>query len=118
MQAVTMNNLIKGKEYWMECFTHDDEKQLVPHKKRYKMIAKFDKYIDTAYGSVFASFTNFREIKFKVNKDYGYTVSLDNYYWTFYEILENKVQKDMEIRAYNTILRQKVKDEYFEYRAF
>ena len=118
MQEVTMENLIQGKEYWMECFRHDDEKQLVPFNYRYKLIAKFDKCIDTAYGSTVASFTNFREIKFKDNKNYGYSVSLNNYYWKFYEILKNKVQKDMEIRAYNTILQQKIRDEYFEYSAF
>ena len=118
MQEVTMENLIPGKEYWIECFRHDDKKQLVPFQNRYKMIATFDKYTDTSYGSTLAGFTNFREIKFKENKNYGYSVSLNSYYWKFYEVLKNKVQKDMEIRAYKTILEEKVHDEYFEYTAF
>ena len=118
MQEVRMENLIPGKEYWMECFTYDDQRQLVPHHCRYKMIAKFDKCIDSVYGSTSASFINFREIKFKDNKTYGYEVNLNNYYWKFYEVLKNKVQKDMEIRAYKTILQQKIRDEYFEYRIF
>lgn len=118
MQEVRMENLIPGKEYWMECFTYDDEKKLVPHVCRYKMIAKFDKLIDSEYGSTSAGFTNFREIKFKDNKTDGYNVKLNNHYWTFYEILKNKVQKDMEIRAYKTILEQQIRDEYFEYSIF
>lgn len=118
MQEVKMENLNPGKEYWMECFTHDDERQLVPHYCRYKMIAKFDKCIDSEYGSMSAGFTNFREIKFKDNKTCGYDVKLNNYYWKFYEVLKNKVQKDMENRAYKTILQKKISDEYFEYAAF
>ena len=118
MQEVTMENLIRGKEYWMECFRLDEEKQLVPFHCRYKIIAKFDKCIDTSFGSTVASFTNFREIKFKDNKDDGYTISLNRYYWKFYEILKNNVQRDMESRAYKTILQQIIRDEYFEYCAF
>ena len=118
MHEVTMENLIHGKEYWMECFRHDEEKQLVPFNCRYKTIAKFDKCIDTSFGTTVASFTNFREIKCKDNKDHGYSVSLNSYYWKFYEVLKNKVQKDMEIRAYKTILEEKIRDEYFEYCAF
>ena len=114
-----MENLIQGKEYWMECFNYNEEGQLVPHHYRYKMIATFDKcIIDSEYGSTSAGFTNFREIKFKANKTYGYAVKLNNYYWRFYEVLKNKVQTDMEIRAYKTILQQIIRDEYFEYSAF
>ena len=118
MQEVTMENLIQGKEYWMECFNYNEEGQLVPHTYRYKMIAKFDKCIDSEYGSTSAGFTNFREIKFKDNKTYGYDVKLNNYYWRFYEVLKNKVQKDMENRAYKTILEEKIRDEYFDYKIF
>jgi len=118
MQEVTMENLIPGKEYWMECFTYNEEGQFVPHRYRYKMIAKFDKCIYSQYGSTSAGFTNFREIKFKDNKTDGYAVNLNNYYWRFYEVLKNKVQKDMENRAYKTILEEKIRDEYFEYTAF
>ena len=118
MQEVTMENLIQGKEYWMECFTYNEEGQFVPHIYRYKMIAKFDKCIHSEYGSTSAGFKNFREIKFKDNKTYGYDVKLNNYYWRFYEVLKNKVQKDMENRAYKTILEEKIRDEYFDYNIF
>lgn len=113
MQEVIMENLIQGKEYWMECFNYNEEGQFVPHTYRYKMIAKFDKCIDSKYGSVSAGFTNFREIKFKDNKTYGYGVKLNNYYWRFYETVKNKVQNDMESRAQYMILRKIIKDEYY-----
>ena len=118
MQEVKLENLIQGKEYWLECFTNDYERQLVSHNPPYKMIAKFDVCVVTEYNCTVARFTNFRDIKLKHDKNLGYSVLLNNHYWKFYEIIKNKVQRDMENRAYNTLLRQKVTDEYFEYCAF
>ena len=118
MQEVTMENLIHGREYWMEGFTLNAEEQLVSHNPIYRRIAKYDVTLETNYGLTVAKFTNFRDIKFKDSKDRGYTVTLDYHFWKFYEILEKKVQRDMENRAYNIVIRQKVPDEYFEYRAF
>jgi hypothetical protein len=31
MQQVTKENLIPGKEYYLECFTQDDNKNFVKH---------------------------------------------------------------------------------------
>lgn len=119
MQEVTLENLIQGKEYWMECFSVNNENQFLPYRRRYKMIARFDKYVHTAYDDTTnIYFTNFRTIKYRNNKNYGYDVTLSDYCWKFYEILKEKVQKDMESRAYDMVLRQKIRDEYFEYCAF
>lgn len=115
MKEVIMENLIKGKEYWMECFTNNDERQFVSHKPPYKMIATFDKCFITENNFKVARFTNFRKIKFKSDKDNGYTVTLDNYYWKYYETVKNKVQDDMESRACNMILQKVIKDEYYKY---
>lgn len=115
MQEVKIADLIQGNEYWMECFTNNDEQQLVPHKKRYKMIAKYDTCSVTKNGLTLANFTNFREIKYKNFKDYGYTVSLNNYYWKFYKTVKNKMQDNMESRAHNTILQRVIRDEYYKY---
>jgi hypothetical protein len=115
MQEVKLDDLIQGREYWLECFTNDDERQLVSHNPPYKMIARFDKLIHTKYDSTVAGFTNFRDIKFKNDTNIGYSVALNNYYWKFYEIIKNKVQDDMEKRAHDKILRQVIRDEYYKY---
>ena len=116
MQEVTMENLIQGKEYWMEGFTLDYERRLVSHYKPYKMIAKFQKIVVRGdYNSTYAEFTNFRQIKYKDNKDDGYNVSLNDYYWKFYEIIREKVHHDMESRALKKILTNIIKDEYYTY---
>ena len=116
MQQITKENLICGKEYYLECFTHDEESNFVPHVPRYKMIARFEKLHEpnqeVVPGYTHAWFTNFRPIKYKKCKDYGYPVHL-NEFWNFYEIIEDNVQRDMEKRAYNMILRQVIEDEYF-----
>ena len=43
MQEIKKENLIPGKEYYLEAFTTDDNDNFVRHSPRYKMIAKFDK---------------------------------------------------------------------------
>lgn len=114
MQEITKENLIHGKEYYLEAFTTDENDNFVRHSPRYKMIAKFDKIHapNIISGYKFSYFTNFREISCKNKKNCGYDVRLNNF-WRFYEIIEDKVQSDMERRSYNIILQKIVKDEYF-----
>lgn len=114
MQEIKKENLIPGKEYYLEAFTTDDNDNFVRHSPRYKMIAKFDKIHapNSITGYMFSYFTNFREITYKNYKNYGYDVRLNNF-WRFYEIIEDKVQTNMERRAYNMVLQKVIKDEYF-----
>lgn len=115
MQEVKFENLIKGKEYWMECFTCNDKQQLIPHNPPYKQIAKYDTHVITDFSSTVGKFLNFRDIKFKDDKNRGYTVTLNNYYWKFYETVKQKVQDNMENRAINIILKRVIRDEYYKY---
>lgn len=108
MQEVPRENLIPGKEYYLQCF---EESCLPPHKP-YKMLAKFKNLAPSERNFVWACFSNFRSIKCKNKPNYGYDVEL-NLSWRFYEINSHKVQKNMENRAYNMVLLQIVKDEYF-----
>lgn len=120
MIEVTKENLVPGKEYFMECFTHDKNENLVSNDPPYKMIARFDKLIPSLvfinhplyYNYKHSRFNNFRRIEYKCDKNMGYDVQLNDL-WRFYEISENNVQRDMEIRAYDTILKNVIKDEYF-----
>ena len=59
-------------------------------------------------------FNNFRNIKNKHYKSLGYDVQL-NSLWRFYEIIEDKIQNDMESRAIAKVLKQVTGDEYFRY---
>ena len=114
MQEVDRENLVPGKEYYMQCF----ERSCVPPNKPYKMIAKFEKLVDTdpeytAFPWQWARFTKFRNLKHKNDPTYGRCVQL-NLAWRFYEITRDKVQKNMENRAYNQILLDLIGDEYFK----
>jgi hypothetical protein len=108
MQEVQREHLIPGKEYYLQSF---EESCLPPHKP-YKMIARFNKLAPSERDFLWACFSNFRNIKCKNKKNYGYNVEL-NLCWRFYEISSNTVQKNMEKRAYNMVLLQIVNDEYF-----
>jgi hypothetical protein len=113
MQEVKKDNLIRGKEYYIECLTTDKNNQFITHNPPYKMIARFDKLdiVGRESNYLFAYFENFRKIEFKKDKNLGYDVQL-NIFWRFYEIIEDKIQSDMERRAYNMVLQEVVKDEY------
>lgn len=116
MQEISKENLIPGKEYYIECLTSGKTNDtMVPCNPIYKMIAKFEK-LDTIDPTIsdyrFSYFTNFRKIKYKKNKNLGYRVYL-NTFWKFYEIIEDKIQDSMERRSYNMVLQKIVKDEYF-----
>jgi hypothetical protein len=110
MQEILRENLIPGKEYYLQSF---EESCLPPHKS-YKMIAKFEK-LKQAIDWEWACFTNFRKIENRNNPapTCGYCVEL-NLCWRFYEIAQHKVQKNMENRAYNMVLLDLIQDEYFK----
>ena len=115
MLELNKEQLIKGKEYYLECLTYaNDNITLIPLEPPYKMIARFDR-LDYKYTTYpYACFNNFRNIKNKDYKSLGYDVQL-NSLWRFYEIIEDKVQNDMENRAITKVLKQVTGDEYFIY---
>lgn len=108
MQEVLRDNLVFGKEYYLQCV---EESCLHPNKP-YKMIAKFTCLTQLAIDFKWACFSNFRKIENKKYKTVGYNVEL-NGNWRFYEIAKHRVQKNMEIRAYNIVLLDLIGDEYF-----
>jgi len=103
MQEVPREDLVPGKEYYIENTLY-----------RLKRIAKFDKLLIYDGGSKWwACFNNVREIKYKNYPTHGYS-SIMGYNCKFYEIASSEVQKNMENRAYNRVLLDLVKDEYFK----
>jgi hypothetical protein len=116
MKEVFKKDLVPGKEYYMECFTSNENSVLILNNPPYKMIAKFQKLCNPSF--IFpdyqhSCFTNFRKIQYKDKKTFGYYVELNDL-WKFYEIIEYKVQQDMEKRATDAVLQQILKDEYFK----
>ena len=110
MQEVKKENLVHGKEYYLQNF---DSTHLLPNKP-YKMIAKFEKLKISLYINFrFACFSNFRKIEDRNNISCIRYVELNDN-WKFYEISQNVVQKNMENRAYNIILIKIINDEYFK----
>jgi hypothetical protein len=110
MQEVDRENLIPGKEYYLQNF---EPTHMPPHKP-YKMIAVFEKLEASSGIRVFswACFSNFRKIENRNDPNCNRYVVL-NSNWKFYEISKQKVQKNMETRAYNMILLDLIKDDYF-----
>jgi hypothetical protein len=111
MQEIPRENLVPGKEYYMQCF----ESGHSPPKKPYKMIAKFEKLVNAnpVNGQwQWACFNNFRKLEDRNDPTCVRWVRL-NTYWKFYEIPRDKVQKNMENRAYNMVLLDLIQDEYF-----
>jgi len=116
MKEISKENMIPGKEYYIECLTTcKNSNILVPRSPKYKMIAKFEK-LHAPYPEIskseLAYFSNFRKIIYRKNKETGYNVKL-NMFWKFYEITREKIQEDMEKRSYNMVLQEVIKDEYF-----
>ena len=110
MKEVNRENLVPGKEYYLQSF----EESCLPPNKSYKMIARFEKLKPSSGFIPFmlSCFTNFRIIKHRNYHDYIRNVEL-NYNWRFYEIASHEVQKNMEQRAYNMVLLNIIGDEYF-----
>ena len=114
MKEVKENNLISGKEYYLECYTIYKKDNKYEYHPAHKRIAKFFNLEDNNFNQKIYNFNNFRYIKYEIYKNKGYDVNLHSNYWKFYEIIKNKVQKDMEKRAYDIILQQIIKDKYFK----
>jgi hypothetical protein len=110
MQEVNRENLVPGKEYYLQNF----EPSCTPPQKPYKMIAKFEKLVQSFWNPdwYWACFNNFRKLEDKNDPTCIRHVEL-GYHWKFYEIQRDKVQKNMENRAYNMILLDLIQDEYF-----
>lgn len=109
MQEIHIDNLIPGKEYYLECFT---DNKMVSGNPPYRMTATFQKMVVNEYDIQVTYFTHFRRLKYKNNKEFSYDVQL-NQYWKFYEKSQEKIQRNMETRAFSRILREVTCDEYF-----
>jgi hypothetical protein len=111
MQEVNRENLVPGKEYYLQCF----EPSCQPPYKPYKMIAKFENLIESYWNPVWqwACFTNFRKLENRKQSICSRRVEL-GYHWKFYAISSDTIQKNMENRAYNMVLIDIVSDEHFK----
>jgi len=111
MQEVSRENLVPGKEYYLQNFRCE----YFPPEYPYKMIATFERLTPcSGFEDYFnwACFYNFRKIEDRNNTNITRYVVL-NRHWKFYEISQNKVQKNMENRAYNQVLLDLIQDDYF-----
>jgi hypothetical protein len=111
MLEVPRENLVAGKEYYLEDFETGYE----PPQKPSKMIAKFEKLEQSAWNPDYywACFTDYRKLEDRNNPSCFLRVQL-NYKWKFYEIASREVQKNMENRAYNRVMIDLIGDEYFK----
>jgi hypothetical protein len=107
MQEVSRENLVPGKEYYLQCFTAG----YLPPNKPHKMIGTFEKIVHLYRERI--CFTNFRSLKHRNEPSCGYNIELA-LHWTFYEINAPTIQKNMENRAYKQVLLDIVKDEHFK----
>lgn len=112
MQEINIDDLIPGKEYYLECFTDIVNNKMGSKNPPYRMIATFQKMVVNEYDIQVTYFTHFRRLKYKNNKEFSYDVQL-NQYWKFYEKSQEKIQRNMETRAFSRILREVTSDEYF-----
>ena len=94
MQAIPKENLVPGKEYYLQDFETGYE----PPQKPSKMIAKFEKLIESFWNPEFiwACFTDCRKLEYRNDTSYGSRVQL-NYKWKFYEIMQDKIQAIKDI---------------------
>jgi hypothetical protein len=109
MQEVGRENLIPGKEYYLECC-------FAPPSKPIKMIGSFEQLSRGPYLPAKLErtcFTNFRSIEHRNDPSRGYRIELA-LHWKFYEINGPTIQKNMENRAYKQVLLDIVKDENFK----
>ena len=108
MQEVPRENLVPGKEYYMQWFP---DSYSGPNKT-YKMMGTFEQltYLPT---QVRPCFTNFRMLKHRSKPTCGYRIELA-LHWKFYEINVPTIQKNMETRAYNRVLLDLIGDKYFK----
>jgi len=110
MQEIPRENLVPGKEYYLQNF----EETYAPPKTPYKMIGKFEKLEPSSGYTKFtwACFSNFRKIEHRNDTKITRYVCLGSQ-WKMYEIAQHRIQKNMENRAYNMVMLQITNDEYF-----
>ena len=111
MQEVKRENLVPGKEYYLQNF----EDAYLPPNKPYKMIGRFED-LEPSCGFIefnWAYFSDFRKIEHRNDPKSTRDVRLGSH-WKIYEITSHKVKQNMENRAYNQVLLGLVKDEYFK----
>jgi hypothetical protein len=109
MQEVSRENLVPGKEYYLECC-------FAPPSKPIKMIGTFEKLSQGPYLPAKLEricFTNFRMLKHRSDPSRGYRIQLA-LHWKFYEINGPTLQKKMENRSYNQVLLDLINDEHFK----
>jgi hypothetical protein len=107
MQEVNRENLVPGKEYYVQCFAPS----YAPPNKPIKMIGKFETLCNL-YREL-TCFTNFRTLEQRNDPNSGRCIQLA-LHWRFYEINVPTIQENMEKRVYKQVLSNIVKDEYFE----
>jgi len=111
MKEIHRDNLEIGKIYYIVCLTNDVDGNLIPNKSISKYIGTFLKHEDCYDNNFyFTLFKDFREVCGDISN--GYEVRL-NLYWCFYEAKKYDIQRNMENRALNLVLRNIIKDEYF-----
>lgn len=115
MIEVKKEDLEVGKEYYIQCLTEDENKNLVNDKHSNKLIGTFEKLEEweshSNNGFKFIFFKFFRSVN--QNIFLGYNVRL-NLFWKFYEIKKHVIQQNMETRACNLFLQEVLGDQYFK----
>jgi hypothetical protein len=107
MQEVNRENLVPGKEYYLQSFAP----MCLPPNKPCKMIGSFEKIVHLYIERI--CFTNFRKLEHMNDPICGTSIELA-LHWRFYEINGPTIQKKMENRAYNMVLLDIIRDEYFK----
>jgi hypothetical protein len=112
MEEVLRENLKSNEEYYIECLTEDNYKNIIPNKNIRKLIGIFLNLKNNIFNNYpkLVCFCNFREINNP--KFIGYDVEL-NGLWKFYKIKKHLIQNAMEKRACNLIIQRIVNDPYF-----
>ena len=107
MQEVSKENLVPGKEYYLQGFS----RMCLPPNKPCKMIGSFEKIVHLYIERI--CFTNFRSLKQRNEPSCGRSIELA-LHWKFYEINGPTIQKNMENRVYKEVLLDVIQDEWFE----
>ena len=112
MEEVSRENLKTDEEYYIECLTEDNYKNIIPNKNIPKLVGTFINLKDIIFNNhpKLACFSYFREINNP--KFIGYDVEL-NGLWKFYKIKKHIIQNAMEKRACNLIIQKILNDPYF-----
>jgi len=107
MQEVSKENLVPGKEYYLQSFAP----MCLPPNKPCKMIGSFEQIVHLYIERI--CFTNFRSLNHRNEPSCGTSIELA-LHWKFYEINGPIIQKNMENRAYRRVLLDVIQDEWFE----